>query len=158
LGNEIDIGFIGTETASPDIQSHIVAEDEIVCIASPRHKLAKQRKPSAEMLKREICVVREEGSATRELYDEWLARAGTKLQRTIRLSCPEAVKALVGAGVGFSFLSIYGVRAELRSGKLAQIRMPGLNLTRRIYRVRHREKHESPVIAAFLKLIVASLA
>lgn len=153
LRNEIDLGFIGSVAKSTDIETKAIAHDEIVCFSSPRHSLSKHRKPVPETLRSEICVIREEGSGTRQMYDEWLNRRGIELQRTIKLSCPEAVKALVGAGVGFSFLSIHVLRGELSSGKLRRLPINGFSLERPINLIRHKEKYESPVITEFLKML-----
>ena len=95
----------------------------------------------------------ERGSATRQLFERWMNKASVSLQETIELSSPEAIKALVRAGVGISFMSIYALKEDLRRGHLARLKVSGLRLTRPIYAVRHPDKHMSPAIRNFLALL-----
>ncbi len=128
-------------------------EDEIACFAGPSHRLAGKRRVTVRHLEDEIWVIREQGSATRRLIEGWLAARGSKIGRSIELRSPEAVKILVAAGLGFSFMSVHGLSREFREKRLKRIRMAGLSLKRPIYLVRHEQKHDSPVMEAFLSMI-----
>ena len=101
--------------------------------------------------------MREKGSATRRLVESWLGKRGVRIERAIELGCPEAVKALVAAGVGISAISVHGLsdRSRLR---LARLKVSGMRLKRPIYLVRHRDKHVSPVMEAFLEHALPALA
>ena len=72
--------------------------------------------------------------------------------RSIELHSPEAVKILVAAGLGLSFMSVHGLSREFREKRLKRVRVVGLSLKRPIYLVRHEKKHNSPVMEAFLHL------
>ena len=87
--------------------------------------------------------------ATRRLVESWLAKHGARIERAIELGCPEAVKALVASGVGLSAISVHGLR-EPRA-RLARLKVAGMRLRRPIYLARHKGKHVSPVMEAFLR-------
>jgi len=157
IRNELDIGFVGGTVHNADISSTKIADDEIVCFTGSKHPLARRRTITLKDLAAEICVGREEGSATLEAYNAWLKKHRLSLERKIQLGCPEAVKTLVASGVGYAFLSIHGVRDELRSGKLIRLRLHELKINRVLYMIHHREKHFSPVIQAFIKLLKVRL-
>ena len=156
LRNELDLGFVGARLSSGDIHHERILEDQIVCFTSPGHPLA-QRQVTTQDLADEMRVSREQGSATRRLFEEWLTARGTRLGRSIELRCPEAVKVLVAAGIGYSAISAFAITSELRAGRLVQLVLKDLVLRRPIYLVHHREKHNSPVMREFLSLARAEL-
>ncbi len=153
LRNELDLGFVGAHLAHDDLQMDPVVEDEIVFFASPKHPLARRGRVPLQALAEELWVVREKGSATRQLVEARLSASGVSIGRAITLGCPEAVKAVVAAGLGFSFLSIHGLREDLKGGKLKKLAVTGFKLTRPIFCVRHVGKHTSPAMAAFSNLV-----
>ncbi len=153
IRNELDLGFIGGTVHNSDIVAMKIADDEIACFTARKHPLARRRKITLKDLETEICVGREEGSATQETYNAWLKQHRLVVGRQIQLGCPEAVKTLVSSGVGYAFLSIHGLRGELRRGNLVRLRIPELKIDRSLYMIHHREKHFSPVIQAFVEML-----
>ncbi len=158
VGNELDLGFVGAHLTNRDLVLKPVVEDEIVCYAHPAHRLARKRRVAVSDLDGETWVLREKGSATRQLFESWLAAKGGRIGPAIELHCPEAAKILIAAGVGFSFMSLNGLKDEFRARRLKRVRLSGLNLTRPIYLVHHADKHASPVMETFLEMVQAGLA
>jgi DNA-binding transcriptional LysR family regulator len=155
--NELDLGFVGAHLTHEDLRLEPVARDEVVCFAHPSHPLARRARIAAGQIEGQMWVTRERGSATRSLVEEWLAREGIHMSKTIELGCPEAVKALVAAGVGMSAISIHGLREEPRA-RLARLRIARMRLLRPIFLARHADKHVSPVMEAFLRDALPALA
>lgn len=151
--NEIDLGFVGDHLSSDELQAEPVVEDEIVCFASAARPLARRQRINIRSLEEETWVIREKGSATRRLFESWLGKSGGKMGRAIELHCPEAVKALVMAGVGFSFISAHGIAEEIRQKQLKKLPVSGLKLKRTINLLRHEHKQVSPVMDAFLGIV-----
>jgi DNA-binding transcriptional LysR family regulator len=157
LRNEIDLGFVGAHLAHEDLRLEPVVEDEVVCFTHPSHALAARARVEAKDLRGQLWVVREEGSGTRRLVEGWLAKRRVRIERTIELGCPEAVKSLVAAGVGVSAISVHGLKEQPRA-RLVRLPVAGMRLLRPIYLVRHRDKHVSPVMEAFLRYGMPALA
>ena len=153
IANELDLGLIGKAPGNPALAARPVVTDEIICVAAPSHSLARRKRVAPTALANEICVVREQGSATRGLAEKWLAGAGCKFRRFIELNSSEAIKALVASGVGLSLISVHAVKRELAGGLLSRIPVTGLNLERPIYLVQHLDKHLSPAIRSFVSLM-----
>ena len=156
--NELDLGFVGAHLANEDLDMQPVVDDEIVCFAAPSHRLARRRRVAPESLERETWIIRKKGSATRQMFESWLADHDGKLGKTIEVQGPEAGKILVAAGMGFSFMSVHGLRNELRRKRLARLPVTRLRLRRTIRLVRHRDKHDTPVMEAFLALVRSALS
>lgn len=155
--NELDLGFVGARLANEGIGLEPLVEDEIVCYTAPSHRLGKARRVAPGALGDEMWLIREKGSATRRLFEEWLSSEKGTIRKSIELGCPEACKALVRAGIGISFMSIHGLRSEFRAGRLVRIPVTGLSLKRPIFLARHSEKRNSPVMESFLRIVESAL-
>lgn len=150
--NEIDLGFVGAHLSGKELELKPLLEDEIVCFTSPTHRLAKVRRIAPYSLEEEMWIIREKGSATRSLFEDWLSSGKGAIRKSIELTCPEMCKALVRAGIGISFLSIYGLRSEIRAKHLVRIPVTGMSLRRPIFAARHSEKRIHPAMEAFLEI------
>jgi DNA-binding transcriptional LysR family regulator len=156
IRNDLDVGFVGIALRRSGLRSQQVLQDEVVCYAAASHALARRRSPNLRELGREVCVVREPGSATRGLVDRRLRRARVRIGSTVAISCPEAAKVLVRAGIGFSYISRSGLRGDLGIG-LRELPIPGMPVARPIFLALHGDKHLSPTLRAFLDLAAAVL-
>lgn len=153
MRNELDIGVVGGHLARQDLLMVHVADDRIVCFCGVRHPLARARSVNLAALGGETWVVREKGSATRALFEQWLETEGGSMPRTIELNSPEGIKALVAAGVGVSFLSIHAIDKEHRRRRLRLLPVPAMKLSRPIYIVMHPDKHLSPDLKMMCTMI-----
>ena len=150
--NELDLGFIGARPSRPSLRVEHFIEDEIVCFASPSHPLARQPRVEPASLSQQLWITRKRGSATRRLFDEWLAGVGVTMGQTIEIDSPEAIKMLVAAGVGISFLSRFGLMESLERQRVVELPVVGLHLVRPILLVTHTDKHRTPQMAAFVEI------
>lgn len=155
--NEIDLGFVGAHLSNENLELKPLVEDEIVCFAAPSHPLANERHIAPASLEEETWVIREKGSATRRLFEDWLFSGKGAIRKSIELGCPEACKELVRAGIGLSFMSVHGLRPEFRTRSLVKVPVTGLSLKRPIFLARHSEKRNSPVMEAFLAIVESAL-
>ena len=155
--NELDLGFVGASLSSRELELKPLVEDEIVCFTSPSHRLAKVRRIAPSSLEEEMWIIREKGSATRLLFEDWLLSRKGAIRKSIELTCPETCKALVRAGIGISFMSVHGLRAEIRAKYLVKILVTEMSLKRPIYLAKHSDKRNSPVMESFLAIVEIAL-
>jgi DNA-binding transcriptional LysR family regulator len=78
----------------------------------------------------------EPGGNTRRLVDAWFARAGVTLQPVMSLGSVEAIKELVGAGLGCAVLP----RMAIRPGEALQVRSLNPPLHRELALVLRQDK------------------
>lgn len=149
--NELDLGFVGGHLSDDTLCIERLTDDELVCFCGASHPLAGRRRIPPGGLRGQTWVVREKGSATREMFERWTS-GGMESAQIVELNSPEAIKALVREGVGLSFMSIHGLRKELREGSLRRLPIAGLKLKRPILVVRHPGKHVSPAMESFTAL------
>lgn len=150
LRNELDLGFVGGHLASGELWTEPLVKDRLVVYAARSHPLARRRAVRAEDLVAHTFVIREPGSATRQLFESWLASRGLRLGRQVELHCPEAIKTLVAAGVGVAVSSCHGLEGA-RGFKI--LRVPGLAIERTILVARHRDKRPTPLQEEFLAVV-----
>jgi len=153
VANEIDVGFIGATVEASGIASEAIAHDEVVCFASPRHPAAQPKRIDIRNLLDTTWIVRPKGSATRALFDSWQTEIGIRFEHTIELACPEGIRALVAAGVGLSYMSVYGLHDSLRRRTLVKVPINGMRLRRSIIAIHHVDKQVSAVMDEFLGIV-----
>ncbi len=137
--NQLDLGVVGGHGLAPGercVAAGLV--DELVLIVGPRHLWARRCDIAPGRLAEERVLIRESGSATRDVTERALQRRGVTLGTTMELDHTEAIKQAVMAGLGVAFVSIRAIRGELAARRLAVVRLRGLRI-RRHFHVIHND-------------------
>ena len=152
--NELDLGVVGGHGLRPG-EACLAAGvlDELVLIVPPGHAWARRARGEVSVLARERLLIREEGSATRQVTERALQRADARIGRTLVLDHTEAIKQAVMAGLGVAFVSIHAVRGELEAGRLVRVRLRGVDIHRHF----HVIHNEARVLTAGARAFVAAL-
>jgi DNA-binding transcriptional LysR family regulator len=98
-------------------------------------------------------ILYERGGTTSRIIETWFARGGVAAKPVMELGSAEAIKRLVGVGLGRSILPEVSVRAEAASGELA-VRPLTPALTRTLGLVHRRDKPAEP----YLEVTLAAIA
>jgi len=149
----LDVGLIELETRNPNLEAEFCCEDELVVICTPDHPLKGLASVGAKALLDYEYVSREPGSGTREVTDAWFREAGVepeRLKTQMELGSLEALKGVVGTGLGFAVVSRASVGRELQLGSLVAIPLQPA-LTRRISVVFPKERFRSRVVGTFIE-------
>jgi DNA-binding transcriptional LysR family regulator len=107
---------------------------------------------TAAELARHPLILYERGGTIRRVIDAWFRRGGARPRVVMELGNEEAIKKLVGAGLGVSVSPAMAVRDEVRAGAL-QARPLSPALVRRLGLVRRRDKAETPALRVFLAAV-----
>ena len=91
----VDIGLIARNTTHPELRSIEVAKDQVVAICAPSHHLASANGATSQRLQDAEFVVRERGSATREVTEQLLSSEGIPRNYSMELGSVEAIKQVV---------------------------------------------------------------
>ena len=128
------VGFIETPSVPSDLDSQVVARDDLVVVVAPDHVWAQATTIEAQELLAGRLVMRESGSGTRE-YAEQCLEAALQLPRpkpTHEFGSTSAVKSAVMSGVGATVISRLAVREELASGRLTEVAVEGVAFPRQL--------------------------
>lgn len=148
----LDLALVEGEHAHPDLLMTDWVEDELVLICNPAHALAACNPCRVDALLAERWVVREHGSGTRQTLDRAMQPWWSRWRIGMELQQMEAIVEMVAASPMIGCVSDLAARSALEQGRVVQLRVPGIDLRRRFYLVRHREKYLTAGIRAFLDI------
>lgn len=152
LAGEIDIAFVSLPVDVRGIKTERLSEDQLVAIASPRHKLAKQKTISAYTLAGERLILGERGGNTRRLIDQFFAQAGVTLHVAMELSRQQAIRRMVEADMGVGIVPLQSVIEDVENGKLVRWWIEGAEINWELGIAQLTGGYESPIIQTFIRL------
>ncbi|MGZ3620199.1 MAG: LysR family transcriptional regulator [Candidatus Binataceae bacterium] len=109
--NRIDVGLVTLPAPGRMFDVRPVLEDEFVVIISREGARLPRDVTAAELAKLPL-VLYEPGANTRRIVDEWALRAGVSLKPIMELGSVEAMKELIGAGLGCGILPRMALRRK----------------------------------------------
>ncbi len=150
----VDLGFVEGTARNVGLRSQALLDDELVLVVGPHHPWATRRSAvTAAELAATPQVLREAGSGTREVLEEWLARAGHVPTAVVELGSTTAIKRAVESGVAPAVLSSLAVHADVRDGRLVAVPIAGGAPTRTIRALWSRSATLSPAAKRVLAQI-----
>lgn len=152
--NELDLGVVGGHGVRPSEECLSAGvSDELVLVVPPGHTWARRREIGVELLTAERLLIREEGSATRQVTERALELAGARIGLTMELGHTEAIKQAIMAGLGVAFLSIHAIRVELETRRLSALRLRGHRVRRHFHVIHNEARTLGASARAFVKLL-----
>ena len=158
LAGEVDVAFVSLPVDERGIKTERLSEDQLVAIASPRHKLAKQRTISAYTLAGERLILGERGGNTRRLIDQFFAQAGVSLRVAMELSRQQAIKRMVEEDMGIGIVPLQSVRDEVEKGKLIRWWIEGAQINWELGIAQLSNGYDSPIMQKFVALARTNFA
>jgi len=122
----------GRPPRDPRIEATAILTNDFVLITSPDDPHAGGGTVDTAELERRVWLLREPGSGTRIVNEEFLA-AATLEPQTLTLGSNGAIKQAARAGLGVSFISRHAVALELDNGLLASLPVRHRPAARRWY-------------------------
>ena len=135
---ELELGIVGAARRHRSVRFEPFFEDEVILACPPSHPFA-GRTVTIDELRAEQLIVMQEGAGVRQIVEDELRAAGTRLRELdvrLELGLQESVRSAVQAGYGVGFISRSAVESELAAGTLVAARVEGIDATREISLVR----------------------
>ncbi len=148
--NAIDMGLVTLPVSGRMFHIRGVLDDEFVAIALPTAIELPARVTPRGLAKLPL-VLYEGGANTRLLPDQWAARAGVSLKPVMELGSVEAIKEVVGAGLGCSVVPRMALRKP-NSHRSVIVRSLSPKLHRKLAVVL---RHDKPLGRALREVISA---
>ena len=158
LAGDIDIAFVSLPVDVRGIKTERLSEDQLVAIASPKHKLARQRTISAYTLAGERLILGERGGNTRRLIDQFFAQEGVTLHVAMELSRQQAIRRMVEADMGVGIVPLQSVIEDVEKGKLVRWWIEGAQINWELGIAQLTGGYESPIMQTFIRLSRATFA
>ena len=158
LSHSVEMGVVSFRPEDPQVISTVVYRDELVCVMSPGHALAKLRKVSIARLGRESFVAHNVPSPLRQKVIATFQRHKTPLQMEVELPSLEAIKKFVQRGNGVALVPKLTVESELEAGVLVAVQVPELQVERKLRLVHRKQAALSHAAREFLRVVQAHAA
>jgi DNA-binding transcriptional LysR family regulator len=152
LAGEVDVAFVSLPVDVRGIKTERLSEDQLVAIASPRHKLAKQKTISAYTLAGERLILGERGGNTRRLIDQFFAQAGVSLHVAMELSRQQAIKRMVEEDMGVGIVPLQSVKEDVEKGRLIRWWIEGAQINWELGIAQLSNGYDSPIMQKFVSL------
>jgi DNA-binding transcriptional LysR family regulator len=152
LAGEVDVAFVSLPVDVRGIKTERLSQDQLVAIASPHHKLAKQKTVSAYTLAGERLILGERGGNTRRLIDQFFAQAGVSLRVAMELSRQQAIKRMVEEDMGVGIVPLQSVKDEVEKGKLIRWWIEGAQINWELGIAQLSNGYDSPIMQKFVSL------
>lgn len=140
LSNQIDIGLIEGIVYSPYIAEHKFRDDELVMVCGNAHPFANQKNVEISKLQNESFILRESGSAGREIFDSTMTSLGIKILPAWESTSTQAIIRAVQANLGISVLPYLLVKDSLNRKEISQFHIDGIRFQRSFSVIYHQNK------------------
>ncbi|WP_263368406.1 LysR family transcriptional regulator [Edaphobacter bradus] len=155
LMHSVEIGVLSFRPDDAQLKSTVVYRDELAFVVNPRHPLAREEKVSIKQLGAQNFIAHNVASPQRQKVIQTFRKHKTPLQMGVELPSLEAIKRFVEMGNGVALVPGLTVRPELESGALVRVKVPELQIERRLRLVYRRQASLSHAALAFLKIVEA---
>jgi DNA-binding transcriptional LysR family regulator len=152
LAGELDMAFVSLPVEARGIQTEVLSRDELVAIASPLHKLAKQRVISVFALAGEKLILGERGGNTRRLIDGLFEEAGVQPVVAMELSRLAAIKRMAEEEMGVGIVPSNSAREEVAGGRLVSWWIEGARINWELGLAKLAGDYDSPICQTFTRL------
>ncbi len=152
LAGELDVAFVSLPVEARGISTERLSQDQLVAVASPRHRLARQRTISAYTLAGEKLILGERGGNTRRLIDQFFAQAGVTLHVSMELSRQAAIRRMVEEDMGVGIVPLQTVSEAVDKGRLVRWWIEGAQINWELGVAKLTGGYESPIVQTFIKL------
>jgi DNA-binding transcriptional LysR family regulator len=156
---ELELGVVGAARRHRGVVFEPFFRDEVVLACPPNHPFA-GRTVGLDQLRTEPLIVMQEGAGVRQVIEDELRKAGTRLrdlEPRLELGLQESARSAVAAGFGVTFISRTAIEADLAAGTLAVARVKGLDPAREISLVRSAGRSPTRAAEAFVEFARARL-
>jgi DNA-binding transcriptional LysR family regulator len=143
LAGEVSLGISSKVIEYSDLEYQNFFKDDVILIVPANHRWAQYRKIYADDLLDEPMILREEVAGTREVLLEGLQKCDISpdmLNVAMVLGNAEAIEMAVEEELGIAFISRLAAARGLALGRIVEVSVEGMDLTRNIYLARNRRQ------------------
>lgn len=123
--NEVDFALVSTIPKHLKINRIPLMDNNLFLIGGRQHKSSEKNLSNKEIEQLQL-IYREQGSATRNKMEYFIASNKISTYKKMELKSNEAVKQAVIAGLGYSIMPLIGIKNELKNGDLKIVSVKNL--------------------------------
>lgn len=150
IDNKVDIAFIEGVPKHPHLIKTPISSFSIIAIAHPKHPLASRNSIPLSTLLETPLLLREKGSAIRDLLDSTLLIQDMQVTPSWTSVNSQVLIEAVKQNLGITFLPELLVEKELKAATLKKIEIENLSLKNTNHLVYHKDKPLHPDMKIFI--------
>lgn len=150
--NEVDFSLVSVIPDQLNLNRVELMENRLYLVGGTKEKF-NSKVSKNKIFETYPMLYREEGSATRNAMESFIASHNINTPKRMELTSNEALKQAVIAGLGYSIMPLIGIKNELKNGDLKIIPYKGLPIITNWNLVWQKSKNLSPVAQAYLDFI-----
>lgn len=140
LSSEIDIAVVEGNIKNKDLIVIPEVDDFLVLACSPSHTFANKDIIKYSELEDAYFVMREKGSGTRELFENFMEKNNLKIKTSWEVNCPSAIKNIILRNNCVAVVSARILEKEIKEGSLYVIKNSSNEWKRDFSVVYHKNK------------------
>ena len=150
LEHRLDVAVHANMRGDPRFFAKPLRHDRLVAFVARSHPWARRKRIDLADLHEQRLVLREQGSATRQIFETAMARRGLACGELLDMNSREAVRETVAAGLGVGVVSAgeFG-----KDSRLAVLELTGGELSMTEYVVCLAERQDLRLVRGFLELV-----
>lgn len=156
LRSQLDLALAEGAITHPDLVVRPVIQDELVLVCGAGHPFAERASLTAADLQGQAFVLREEGSGTRAMLEEYLKENGVTIDPKWVCHSADSILNAVADGQGLTLISRLLAGPLVRQGRLHQLPLQGAALGRTFNLVYHKNKYLSDPLRHLMETIAGS--
>lgn len=150
--SDLDLALVEGLVKSNDIIQTPFYNDELVIIVGKPHMFWDKEKISLSQLENQVVISREQGSADRNQFEQFLNKHNININKKWQCSNTEAIKNIVIDGKGIAFVSKLLVNKEVSENKLKILPIEDIKFERENKLIYHKNKYISPQMKTFIDI------
>ena len=153
LDMELDVAVVEGRIRHPDLVSIPLVHDMLVLACSRRHPFAGRASLPVQELEGLDFVMRESGSGTRELFEDFLSRHRLSIQTAFEESSPDAIRNVIKINNCLGVVSIRLLEEDIRRKEIYVFTSPHQEWNRLFSFVYHKDKYLSSPLLKLQEII-----
>ncbi|GGF69509.1 LysR family transcriptional regulator [Wenyingzhuangia marina] len=150
--NEVDFALVSVLPSKLKVHNVELMKNKLYFVGSKQLDI-KKFKNKKSLFENAPLIYREQGSATRNAMEDFIAKNNFLVNKKIKLTSNEAVKQAVLSGLGCSIMPLIGVKNSIKNKDLQIIPVKGLPIVTNWNLIWLKSKKLSPVAQAYLNFI-----
>jgi DNA-binding transcriptional LysR family regulator len=155
VDGNLELGVISYQPKDERLLARVLSTDSLTFVVSPHHRLAKRKQVSITELAEETFIAHNVLSPYREIVIRAFQERAVPLNMDVEMPTIETIRWMVEADQGVAFLPRMCVEQEIAEHRLVAVRVPEIEVERKIWLVQPSRRAVSYAADAFLKLVIA---
>ena len=152
INNELDFAFSEGLSTNPAIVSQPYMDDHLIAFAANDGRYSFGQKLTTEEFANSRFVLREADSGTRKVFDSACEKAGFSVEPVWESMSNTGIMSAVANGIGIGILPYRLATEGIENGTVVPLEVEGLDLNRKFYIIRHKDKKLTQMARYFLYL------